>query len=115
MFQLSSTCQRTVCAWFTRVVNARLNVLPRANMRVPSLPGVSASIGSPLADAAGDGAEGAPHFIASDADSGAVAAAAFGAAAGASSPLLRLQVTSSRHATQSVKGAKRVRRARAER
>ncbi|TKC91159.1 hypothetical protein FAZ69_07290 [Trinickia terrae] len=79
-------------------------------MRVPSLLGVSASSASPSAAAGFDGADGAPHVIASAEESGAVATAG-SCIDEASLFLLRLQVTSSMQTTQSVKTAKRGHRA----
>ena len=58
--QSSSTCHATVSAWDARVVKAKLNLLPSAKVRVPSLPGVSASMAAPVPLALA-GAEGCPH------------------------------------------------------
>jgi hypothetical protein len=63
-FQSSRTCQSSVSLLVARVVSAIVNAWPRANVRVPSLPGVSASIRS-LPAAAALGADGAPHESAS--------------------------------------------------
>nr|WP_318289445.1 hypothetical protein [Paraburkholderia sp. BL8N3] len=61
-FQVSLICQASASAAFVRTVNAIAKRAPGANMRVPLLPGVSASTASPAAGAAA-GAEGGPQLI----------------------------------------------------
>ena len=60
-FQASRIFQVSASADFGRVVNAIRIGVARANMRVPSLPGVSASIASPVSVAA-PGAPGPLHW-----------------------------------------------------
>jgi len=60
----SAICHESVSLDLARVVNASLNGLFAPNIRVPSLPGVSAAIRSPV-EGAGLGADAGLHVIAS--------------------------------------------------